>query len=332
VSAPVTAVVVTYREPELGRPAIASLERQTTRPAELLVVANDPDAGGFESSLPLRVLHPGENLGYPNSCNVAAREATQPWLFFLNPDSEAAPDCLERLLAAAGERTAIVGAQVLLPDGRVNAGDNPVHVTGLSWSGRYREPAEHGPPRDAAAVSGAALITRTEAFRELGGHCPAFFLYVDDTDMAWRAYLAGWDVVFCPEATVAHDYEFDKGLAKWRHLEHNRLWMVLSNYSGRTLALLAPLLLAAEAGIALQARRDGWWRQKLEAWRDLARGGRELARWRGGVQSRRVIGDRAIVERMQGEMHTPLVASPMLEHVNPWMERYRRAVLRLLGG
>ena len=90
----VTAVVVTYREPELGRPAIASLERQTVPPAELLVVANDPetDDSAFESSLPLRVLRPGGNLGYPNSCNVAAAEATHPWLFFLNPDSEAAPD------------------------------------------------------------------------------------------------------------------------------------------------------------------------------------------------------------------------------------------------
>jgi GT2 family glycosyltransferase len=328
VTVPVTAVVVTYREPELGRPAIASLERQTEPPAELLVVANDPEARGFESSLPMRVLRPGGNLGYPNSCNVAAAEATQPWLFFLNPDSEAAPDCLERLLAAADERTAIVGAQVLLPDGRVNAGDNPVHVSGLSWSGRYLEPAEDGPPRETAAVSGAALITRTEVFRELGGHCPAFFLYVDDTDMAWRARMAGWKVVFCPEATVSHDYEFDKGLSKWRYLEHNRLWMVLSNYSARSLALLAPLLIAAEAGIALQARRDGWWAEKLAAWREVVRHRSELGRWRRGVQARRATGDRPILARMRGEMRTPLVESRMLERVNPWMERYRRAVLR----
>jgi GT2 family glycosyltransferase len=323
-------VVVTYKEPELGRPAIASLERQTTPPAELLVVANDPDASGFESSIPMRVLRPGANLGYPSSCNVAAAEATQPWLFFLNPDSEAAPDCLERLLAAADARTAIVGAQVLLPDGRVNAGDNPVHVTGLSWSGRYLEPAETGPPRETAAVSGAALITRTEVFRELGGHCPAFFLYVDDTDMAWRARLAGWKVVFAPAATISHDYEFDKGRAKWKYLEHNRLWMVLSNYSSRTLALLTPLLLAAEAGIALQSRRDRWWAEKRAAWRELFAARRELARWRRQVQGRRAIGDGAIVARMRGDMHTPLVESPMLERVNPWMERYRRAVLRLL--
>jgi GT2 family glycosyltransferase len=323
--------VVTYREPERGRSAIESLERQTCPPAELLVVENDPDGRGeFESSLPMRVLHTGANLGYPAACNVAASEAAHPWLFFLNPDSEAAPDCLERLLAAADDQTAVVGAQILLPDGRVNAGDNPVHVTGLSWSGRYLEPAEHGPPRETAAVSGAALIARTEVFRELGGHCPGFFLYVDDTDMAWRARLAGWNVMFAPDATISHDYEFDKGPSKWRHLEHNRCWMVLSNYSSRTLALLAPLLLAAELGIALQARRDGWWPQKLEAWRDLAHGRRELARWRRQVQAHRAVGDRRIIARMRGEMNTPLLDSPILDRANPWMERYRRAVLRFV--
>jgi hypothetical protein len=136
--------------------------------------------------------------------------------------------------------------------------------------------------------------------------------------------------VFCPEATISHDYEFDKGASKWQYLEHNRLWMVLSNYSPLALALLAPLLLAAEVGIALQARRDGWWPQKLQAWRELAAARRQVGGWRRRVQAQRVTGDRAIVERMRGEMRTPLVESPLLERVNPWMERYRRLVLRLL--
>jgi GT2 family glycosyltransferase len=205
-----------------------------------------------------------------------------------------------------------------------------VHVTGLSWSGRYQEPAEHGPARDAAAVSGAALMARAGPFRALGGHCPSFFLYVDDTDLAWRAHLAGWRVVFVPEATVSHDYEFDKGARKWQYLEHNRQWMVLSNYSARTLLVLAPMLLATEVGIALQARRDGWWPQKVAAWRQLVSGRHELARWRRRVQAQRTVGDREIVELMSGEMRTPAVQSAMLERVNPAMERYRQIAMRLI--
>jgi hypothetical protein len=33
---------------------------------------------------------------------------------------------------------------------------------------------------------------------------------------------------------------------------------------------------------------------------------------------------------MRGEMQTPLVTSPLLERANPWMERYRRVLVRAL--
>src|SRR3954454_22945252 len=180
--APVSAVIVcSFEEPAVLRATIASLRAQTRRPAEILVIDNHP-AGVpgralVEAGEPVRVVRSGRNLGYPAACNLAARHAREPWLFFLNPDSRAEPDCLEHLLAAPDGDVAIAGAQVLLPDGEtVNAGDNPVHLCGLSWSGRYLEPREDGPPRDVAAVSGAASMIRTDVFRGLGGHCPGFFL------------------------------------------------------------------------------------------------------------------------------------------------------------
>jgi hypothetical protein len=107
--------------------------------------------------------------------------------------------------------------------------------------------------------------------------------------------------------------------------------MILSNYAGATLLMLAPMLLASEAGIAMQARRDGWWPEKVQAWRNAKREWREILRWRRQVQSCRRRPDSELVARMTGVMDTPLVNSPILERVNPWMERYRRAVLRALA-
>jgi GT2 family glycosyltransferase len=323
-------------DPSVLRQTIASLEAQTQPPAELVVVDNHPD-GAVEAALgewgtAARVIHPGRNLGYVGGCNTGAASATQPWLFFINPDAEAAPDCLERLLEATDDETAMAGAQVLLPDGAtVNAGDNPVHLTGLSWSGRYLELREDGPPRDVASVSGAAVLQRADVYHDIGGHCPAFFLYVDDTDMSWRVRLAGWKVKFVPRATVRHDYEFEKGPYKWHYLERNRLWMVLSNYSLTTLLLLAPLLLLTELGITYQAWQDGWLRQKLAGWRDTIRHGRAMARWRRGVQERRRVDDVALLRDMRGAVRTPLLQSPMLQVVNPWMELYKRLLIRALG-
>ena len=76
--------------------------------------------------------------------------------------------------------------------------------------------------------------------------CERLFMYEDDVDLCWRVRLAGWTVMFCPDAVVWHEYEFDKGTMKWYWLERNRLWTVLSNYSAITLVLLAPLLLGTE--------------------------------------------------------------------------------------
>ena len=327
-------IVVSFEDPAVVARTARSLLEQTTPPDELLVVDNHPKAIVSRAlageGLPVVAIHPGENLGYPPACNLGASRAAGDWLLFLNPDAEAEPDCLERLLEAIDADTSIVGAQVLLPDGRTNAGDNPVHITGLSWAGRYGQRREHGPPRDVAACSGAALLVRRADFEALGGYHPSFFLYVDDTDLAWRARLAGRRVRFVPEAVVTHDYEFAKGQAKWYWLERNRLFMVLSNYSAQALVLLAPVLLAVEAFVALRAWREGWLAGKARGWRSLVRDRASLRRWRASIQAQRRVTDREVLDAMTGRMETPLATSRALAAVNPLLERYRRLLLRVL--
>ncbi len=253
--AAITAVVVSFADVAASARAIESLREQSLAPVEVLVIDNDPagatvDAlSALQISSNIRIIHPGANLGYTGAVNLAAREAKGDWLFFLNPDAVAARDCLERLLEAVDdENVAIVGAQVLLPDGRVNAGENPVNIAGMSWSGGYGQPREQGAARDTAAVSGAALLARRDAFMEIGGLCPYFFMYVDDTDLAWRMRLSGRRVRYCPAAVVVHDYEFHKGAHKWFYLERNRLWALLSNLNVLTLVLLGPMLLSHRGG------------------------------------------------------------------------------------
>jgi GT2 family glycosyltransferase len=330
----VTAVVVSYRSPRLPD-TLNSLLQQSCAVHEVLLVDNDPQdpLEGIEGvSEKLRVLRPGANLGYTGAANLAAREATGEWLWFLNPDAVAAGDCLATLLAAVDSHdVVVVGAQVLLPDGRVNAGANPVNLAGISWSGGYGRPREHAPPRDVAAVSGASLLVRRERFLELGGLCPFFFMYVDDTDLAWRVRLGGGRVRYCPAAVVVHEYEFDKGREKWFYLERNRAWALLANLQLRTLVLLSPVLLATEAAVLARAARDGWLREKLRAWVALLAAVPALLRWRRAVQAARRIPDASVLALFVGGLQTDLPDMPVPGWVNASLERYRRLVLRLLG-
>jgi GT2 family glycosyltransferase len=330
----VSVVLVGYSEPvELLCSAAESLRRQSLAPAQIVVVDQSGD-GRFERAFAeldpaVEVIAVGENLGYPSACKRGAEKATGDYLLLLNPDARADPHCLEQLVQVceAHPRVAIAGAQVVFPDRlRVNAGDNPLHVSGISWSGRYGETPESGPPREVAVVSGAALLVRRSAWEELGGYTERFFMYYDDVDLAWRAWLTGWRVMFCPSAVVEHDYEFRKGAAKWRCLERNRWWCVLAHYRASTLLVLAPVLLATELAVWRYAAGEGWLAEKRAAWRALWTDRGLLRRRRREIQANRVRGDRDVIQRMTFTVDTPLLGNST-RRVSLLLGGYRRIVL-----
>ena len=53
-------------------------------------------------------------------------------------------------------------------------------------------------------VSGSCFMARRDALEELGGFDEAYFMYLEDTDLCWRAHHAGWGVGFAGTAAVTH--------------------------------------------------------------------------------------------------------------------------------
>jgi hypothetical protein len=91
-------------------------------------------------------------------------------------------------------------------------------------------------------------------------------------------------------------------------LERNRLIFLVTAYAGRTLLLLAPVLLAVEAGVTLLALRQGWLREKAAGWRWLVRNRSWLARRRRETQALRRVPDRSLAPFL-----TPVLDPRMLE-------------------
>lgn len=310
----VTAILVGYLEdPAVTSAAIESLMAQTRPPDEVVLVDNSGDGRHRPTAERTGAVYldPGSNLGFAQGVNVGAGAASSDYLLLMNPDSEAEPSMLEVLLDAldADSSAAVAGAQVLLPDGRVNAGNNPIHLSGLSWSGGYLGPPESGPPREVLSVSGATMLVRASAFERLGGFHPAIFMYHEDVDLCWRARLAGLSVLFCPEATVVHDYEFESGPGKWQWLEEGRLIAVLSNYESRTLLLLSPLLLATEVAALGAAATGGWFGSKVRAWQNVWRKRQLIRSWRRKVADLREVPDRELLPEFTEVVDTPALDS-----------------------
>lgn len=334
----VTAAIVCYDSDvaEL-QAAIDSLLAQTLPPQQILLLDNGPggkrarELDGYAAAL--RTIDCGANLGYGGAINLAARESGGDYLLCMNPDACAHRDCLERLVEAAEQDplTAVVGAQILLADGSCNAGENPLHPTGISTAGRYGRPREQASPRDAAVVSGACCLFRRQALLSLGGFLEQLFLYYEDVDIAWRARIAGMRVVYCPSAIVSHGYEFGRRERKWFLLERNRLLCVLSNYETRTLLLLAPLLALTELGLLAVAARGGWLRQKLAAYCAVAARLAWLRSRRRVVAATRQLGDADLLALFDDRFDSALLPGAASAAANLVCVPYLRLVRLLLG-
>ena len=59
-------------------------------------------------------------------------------------------------------------------------------------------------PRDVEQISGAYMVIRREAWHQVGGFDPAYFMYNEDVDLNVRLRRAGWRIVFLPDAYITH--------------------------------------------------------------------------------------------------------------------------------
>lgn len=331
----VSVVIVTYdSDIETVELCLAALQAQSFSVSQVIVSDNSPDGRFAEhfAARDLTIVKNARNEGFTGGTWAAASVASGDLLFFVNPDAQVDPDCLDQLAAAlvADPSAVIAGAQILLPDGTVNTGELPVHFSGLSWCGNYRGSVEDGLAREAFAVSGCAYLVRASTFRRFQGFRSRFEMYYDDTDLCWRTHLAGLKTLYVPSAHVVHDYS-DKAQYRWLWVERNRLLMLISNVEARTLLVLLPGLLATELGSWLAAVAGGWWRYKARAYWQIASRPKWLRLERRKVRAYRLISDAQLLRHLKFELETPGRPNPSyLRVVNLTMARYRVWVLARL--
>jgi len=295
----VTAVVVAYgAEPWLER-AVAAALASAAVDADVVLVDNGCTDGAvdrLEGDERVTVVRPGANLGFAGGCNAGADVATGEWLALVNPDLVVDAHCLERLVTGAAEQDAtITTASIRLADRPhlLNSAGNAIHWTGVSWSGAFEEPASaHDRPHDTFAASGACLAIARADWKRLGGFDEDFFAYYEDADLSVRAWQSGGRVAYVPDAIAEHRYEFGRRAEKYFLLERNRLLMVLSCWELRTILVILPVHLGLEMGFLVLAARQGWWRQKLDAYRWLFTHRREVRARRRAVRAQRTVRDR----------------------------------------
>lgn len=235
----VSVILVNWNGRHLLGPCLEALRRQTWPDFEVILVDNassDGSAAWVAEHYPeVRVVCNERNLGFAEGNNRGLAAARGEFIVLLNNDTEAEPDFLAALMAAArqDERIgAVAGVLVFAhrPEIVASAGMR-MGWDGVALDRMVGRPRSALPPapEEVFGASGGAALYRRAMLDEVGFFHPEYFFYLEDADLAWRARLAGWRCCLAPRAVVRHIYSASAGQGspfKSFHLARNR-WLVL---------------------------------------------------------------------------------------------------------
>ncbi len=198
----------------------------TRVPWEVIVVDNastDGSAAMVRSRWPeVRLIENRTNEGFARANNRAIRASEAEYVLLLNSDARLTPGALDRLLnfMASHPRAGVIGPRLVYGDGqwqRWTAGRAPSLSAAINhylFVDRLRL-GDHTPrslylTNDVRTafrpdwISGACMLVRRAALRQVGLFDEAMFLYMEDVDLCRRMRQGGWDVWYCPDAVVVH--------------------------------------------------------------------------------------------------------------------------------
>jgi GT2 family glycosyltransferase len=288
----VTIVIPSYRDARLVARAVAAIRRTTPRDRIRIVVADD--ASGSEHLAALRAIEGIEvvagqtNQGF--SANVNRGLAVAPAsddVVLLNSDVVAMRDWLACLQHAAshGRRPGIVAARLLYPDNRIQYAGTIRNPTAPEWfDHRYRfKPADWGPanvPGPTLAATGACMYITAAARRDIGLFDENLPMGFEDVDYGLRAWCAGHEVHYAPQAVLHHQESATRGHAQGeRELASQRaFWTKWGSFFG-------PRPVAAPGGglrivyVTQDTVVGGGHRLVFEHLNRLAARGHEVALW-----------------------------------------------------
>lgn len=207
-------IIVTYHSSSHIDACLRSaLSQEADFPYEIIVVDNasaDDTVARVRAHGPAaRLIACEENLGFAGGVNRGVAAAQGDRIALLNPDAEARPDWLRRIIAPLDDSgVGVAGGKVLNFDGRIQSVGGTLDSRLLLPAYRGEGEADQGQydaSIDVWSAHGAAMAFRRNVWDALGGFDESYFpAYLEESDFCERARRAGYRVIAAPTAIVQH--------------------------------------------------------------------------------------------------------------------------------
>ena len=277
---------------------LSALDRQTFSDFEIIIVDNASSDGSvafIRRKYPqAKVIELPENRGFAGACNAGIRAAQGEFVVLLNNDTEVDPGWLAAIVDAFQRHpeAGIVASKMLLFDQRDvfhTAGDfygfDGIPGNRGVWE---RDDGQFDREEYVFSACGGSAACRRTMLDQIGLLDEDFFFSCEDLDLAWRAQLAGWRVLYTPAAIVYHKLSATGGGATASFYDgRNFLYLIAKNYPTSLLRKHWRAILGAQINIAWEA---------LRSWRGAAARARLRGMMAGLLNLPRMLAKRRLVQ------------------------------------
>lgn len=243
----VSIVIPNYNGEKYIKECMDSLLVQTEKNFEIIIVDNGSEDKSldvfsqYEDKMEIRYIKNQVNFGFAKAVNQGIQLAVSPYVILLNNDTKAGRRFVEELVHAIEIDKDIFAAQALMlqyNDKKLvdSAGDG-FCALGWGFSMGKDEPAiKYRNEKEIFSACAGAAIYRKCIFEEIGYFEEAFFAYLEDVEIGYRARLRGYKNIIVPSARVLHVGSASSGSRynefKVQLSSRNTMLLMYKNFAG----------------------------------------------------------------------------------------------------
>ena len=313
----ISIVILNYNAGDLLIDCIDSIQKSNYKNYEIIVVDNiskDKSHKKCKEKFPnIKLIENSENLGYCEGNNVGLRVTNGEFVVILNPDTIVDPSWLSELLQAYRKNgdgiyqpkfLASTDHSMLLSTG------NMIQIFGFGYSRAKgdidKKQYENFEKIDFA--SGTCIFTSKKIIEEIGLFESFLFAFHDDFELCWRGALIGINSFYVPSAIVYHPiegYSFKWSPLKFKLLERNRKYCLLTLYSRSTFYKMIPGLLLVDIAVLFFYLSKGLGKMKIAADIEILKNLGKINEKYKQNQEKRKIADKELIKQFKNDVIVP---------------------------
>tara|TARA_B100000315_G_scaffold242909_1_gene265679 strand:- start:216 stop:1085 length:870 start_codon:yes stop_codon:yes gene_type:complete len=230
----ITAVIVNWNTSSALLKSLQLLSHNTPTEHDFSIVvvdnaSSDDSIHRVKSDFPeVRLIANDHNIGFGAALNQGAEESESDYLLLMNADVQIEQEAIVQLVDFLKDnpKVAVVGPRLTNDQGKLQLswGRQPSLINEFvqrAWFrlleqevGQPRLKSYAQSPQQVDWVLGACMLVRRDAFAQLQGMDPRYFMYFEEVDLCCRLAKQSWQIWYEPHSVAIHQEQASVSQAK----------------------------------------------------------------------------------------------------------------------